>query len=107
MACRIGMSKNPEKRIEYWKTKGYTHSKILAKGLTYGAAQEREKKRLKKGVASIHLGVTRGKTDTRKFGQFITFGSPPANRPSPQPLDKGIEVVPEAGPKPFRAGLAL
>ena len=44
MACRIGMSKNPEKRIEYWKTKGYTHSKILAEGLTYDEAQEIEKK---------------------------------------------------------------
>ena len=43
MACCIGISTNPEGRINHWKRlEGYTHSRILAKGLTYSAAQSRE-----------------------------------------------------------------
>ena len=43
MACRIGMSTNPQERIRRWKnTEGHTHSKILASGLTYRQAQARE-----------------------------------------------------------------
>lgn len=43
MACRIGMSTNPQERIRHWKNaEGHTHSKILASGLTYRQAQERE-----------------------------------------------------------------
>ena len=43
MACRVGMSTDPEKRIKYWKDKeGHTHSKILASGLTYDEALKRE-----------------------------------------------------------------
>ena len=43
MACRVGMSTNPQERIQHWKDKeGHTHSKILARRLTYAAAQIRE-----------------------------------------------------------------
>ena len=45
MACRIGMSTNPEERIRYWKNEeGHTHSKILASGLNYNQALAREKR---------------------------------------------------------------
>ena len=45
MACRVGMSTNPKERIEYWKREeGHTDSSILASGLTYEQALEREKK---------------------------------------------------------------
>ena len=44
MACRVGMSTNPDERIAYWKKEeGHKSSKILAKRLTYKAAQRREK----------------------------------------------------------------
>ena len=45
MACRVGMSTNPQARIRHWKeTEGYTKSKILAHHLTYEEALEREKR---------------------------------------------------------------
>ncbi len=45
MACRVGMSTDPQARIDYWKREeGHTHGKILAKGLTYDGALAREKK---------------------------------------------------------------
>lgn len=43
MACRIGMATDPEERIAYWmKKEGHTDSEILADGLTYEEAEERE-----------------------------------------------------------------
>ena len=43
MACRIGISTEPQSRIDYWKRQeGHTHSRILARNLTYNAAQARE-----------------------------------------------------------------
>ena len=43
MACRVGMSTNPQGRIQYWKDKeGHTRSEILASNLTYEKAQARE-----------------------------------------------------------------
>lgn len=45
MACRIGMSTTPLTRIAYWKRKeGHTYSKILARGLTFKQASNREKR---------------------------------------------------------------
>lgn len=45
MSCRVGMSSMPEARIKHWKKEeGYTHSKILARGLTYDQALKRERK---------------------------------------------------------------
>ena len=45
MACRVGMSTDPQERIQHWKEKeGHTHSKILANRLTYEAAQIREER---------------------------------------------------------------
>ena len=39
MSCRIGMSTDPDKRIQYWKDKeGHEFSEILAAGLTYAEA---------------------------------------------------------------------
>ena len=44
MACRVGMSQYPLTRINHWKKQeGHTHSKILAKNLTYSEALAREK----------------------------------------------------------------
>jgi len=43
MTCRIGISTEPQSQIDHWKRKeGQTHSRILARNLTYGAAQARE-----------------------------------------------------------------
>lgn len=43
MACRIGMSTDPQERIRSWKNnEGHTHSKILASGLAYSQTQVRE-----------------------------------------------------------------
>ena len=43
MACRVGMSTNPQDRIGYWKKEeGHTHGKTLDSKLTYDAALERE-----------------------------------------------------------------
>ena len=44
MACRVGMSTNPQERMEYWaRVEGHTHSQILAVGLTYDEAHVRER----------------------------------------------------------------
>ena len=44
MACRVGMSTNPDERIRYWKEQeGHTYSTILARRLTYDGALAREK----------------------------------------------------------------
>lgn len=44
MGCRVGMSTDPETRIEHWKREeGHTHGKVLASHLTYDEAQDREK----------------------------------------------------------------
>ena len=44
MACRVGMSTDPEERIQYWKKKeGHTNGKILHSELTYDKAQELER----------------------------------------------------------------
>ena len=45
MACRVGMSTNPDERIDYWKkqescTSGY----VVQRGLTYDEAIELEKR---------------------------------------------------------------
>ena len=45
MACRVGMSTNPDERIEYWKkeencTSGY----VVKSGLTYDEALAEEKR---------------------------------------------------------------
>ena len=40
MACRIGMSTDPEERIRYWKNEeGHTDHEILASNLLYREAQ--------------------------------------------------------------------
>ena len=44
MRCRVGMSADPEDRIDYWKRReGHTGDEILARHLTYKEAQECEK----------------------------------------------------------------
>ena len=49
MACRVGMSTNPDERIKYWKAvEGHTHSRILARGMTYENAIKREKEEAQK-----------------------------------------------------------
>ena len=40
MACRVGMSTQPQKRIEYWmKEEGHTDWEIVEENLTYDDAQ--------------------------------------------------------------------
>ena len=49
MSCRVGMSTNPTERIQYWMNKeGHTDSEILASGLTYSQAQNRETREARK-----------------------------------------------------------
>ena len=44
MACRVGTSKDPQERIKYWKQKeGHTIGFVIASGLTYNEAQQRER----------------------------------------------------------------
>lgn len=44
MACRVGMSTDPEERIAYWKRQeGHTHSRILHSRKTYSQALKLEK----------------------------------------------------------------
>lgn len=44
MACRIGMSTDPQERIGYWKrTEGHTHGRILHSNLTYDQALRMER----------------------------------------------------------------
>ena len=48
MACRVGMSSDPQERIKHWKKEeGHTHSRILASGLTYDGALATEAKEAK------------------------------------------------------------
>ena len=46
MACRIGMSSNPQERIDHWQRqcRGNFSSQILASGLTYEEAQAMEER---------------------------------------------------------------
>ena len=44
MGCRVGMSTHPYDRIDYWKAQeGHTYGRVLASGLTYQEALDREK----------------------------------------------------------------
>ena len=43
MACRVGISTDPDARIRHWKTvEGHTYSRILHTGKTYDRANELE-----------------------------------------------------------------
>ena len=57
MACRVGMSTNPQERIDYWKEKeGHTYSRILASRLTYDQALKREKQEAEDRGCRYHGG---------------------------------------------------
>ena len=44
MACRVGMSRDPNKRIQHWKdAEGHTYGKVLHENLTYDEALALEK----------------------------------------------------------------
>ena len=44
MGCRVGMSRYPHTRIKHWKQEeGHTNGEILASGLTYDQATDRER----------------------------------------------------------------
>ena len=44
MGCRVGMSTSPQDRINFWKAQeGHTNGIVLASGLTYRQALDREK----------------------------------------------------------------
>ena len=44
MGCRVGMSKTPYTRIDHWKdAEGHTNGEVLARGLTYDQATDRER----------------------------------------------------------------
>lgn len=44
MACRVGMSRDPEERMAYWaEEEGHTHGTILHENLSYEQATHLEK----------------------------------------------------------------
>ena len=44
MACRVGMATDVRERINHWKHReGHTHSRVLARNLTYQQALARER----------------------------------------------------------------
>ena len=50
MGCRVGMSTNPQERIQHWKDEeGHTWSTIIASNMTYDGALAREKLEAQKG----------------------------------------------------------
>ena len=60
MACRVGMSKYPNTRINHWKSEeGHTHSKILATDLTYDQALAKEKSEAESRGCRYGLGGER------------------------------------------------
>ena len=63
MSCRVGMSTNPKERIQHWmKEEGHTRYAILATGLTYTQAQDRETREAER------LGCKSSKGGERKPG---------------------------------------
>lgn len=43
MGCRVGMSMNPEERIDYWKQReGHIAGRVIRGNLTYDEAQQLE-----------------------------------------------------------------
>ena len=73
MACRIGMSTNPQNRIDYWKNReGHTRSRILARGLTYDGALAREKKEAAdRGCTVVGGGQP---VSGRKYSVYMVWG---------------------------------
>lgn len=60
MGCRVGMSTDPQERINYWKrVEGHTHSEILARKLTYVEASSREKTEASRRGCVSHGGGDR------------------------------------------------
>ena len=50
MACRVGMSTNPQERMEYWKRQeGCTSGHVLTSGLTYDEALTKERELAQRG----------------------------------------------------------
>ena len=50
MACRVGMSTNPQERIEYWKRQeGCTAGHVVTSGLTYDEALAKERELAQRG----------------------------------------------------------
>ena len=66
MACRVGISTNPEERIAHWKrVEGHTYSTVLARGLTYDQAQTRETNEARKRGCHSAPGGDPGKDRNR------------------------------------------
>ena len=76
MACRIGISTNPQSRINHWKREeGYTHSRILAKNLTYDTAQAREtREAAKRGCRSATGGDPGPNRNRRVWSVYHVWG---------------------------------
>ena len=76
MACRIGISTDPTRRIAYWKEEeGHTRSRIIASGLTYRQAQDREKTEARRrGCYRAGGGNPGGKRHQRVWSVHQVFG---------------------------------
>ena len=76
MACRIGITTNPQPRIDYWKRQeGHTRSRILAKNLTYDAAQAREtREAAKRGCRSAPGGDPGSNRNRRVWSVYHVRG---------------------------------
>lgn len=76
MACRIGISKNPQERIDYWKKQeGHTHGGVLVKYLTYNEAQTREtKEATSRGCRSAPGGDPGSDRNKRVWSVYHVWG---------------------------------
>ena len=73
MACRVGMSKTPDQRIEEWKQdEGHTYGKVLHENLTYDRALELE--RSEAAARNCHQHGGGPKDSSRKWAVYYVSG---------------------------------
>lgn len=81
VACRIGISTEPQSRIDYWKRQeGHTHSRILARNPTYNAAQARESREAAKRRCRSAPGGDPGSNRKRRVWSTHTLEFSPFDR---------------------------
>ena len=73
MGCRIGISKTPTVRIQYWQEKeGHTGGQILASGLTFDEALDRAQLEAEKLPCRQSAGGVRDRTS--RWSVYLVWG---------------------------------
>lgn len=73
MACRVGMSTDPDERIQHWKNvEGHTDGVILHRGLTYDEALAKEKSEAEMRGCISHGGGQ--KISSRNWCVYMVWG---------------------------------